>query len=531
MALPDLPGCLPDTAFSKAAFTAALGLATYLLAVMLHGLLLHPLRRYPGPLYARFTRIPFWIASLRGDAHIFIHALHEKHGPVVRYSPSAISYTEAQAWRDICGYEKGRRENPKASWFQLPAYNGTPSIFVIPESDDHARVRRAFSPAFSERSLKQQEALFQRYVDLLVSKIRQQCQAGGDGRVEMVRMLNYMAFDIMAELCFGKPLGLLDKMEYSQWVASVFDAVKVLPFLQICEYYPLLGYFVHKLEPKWVRKMRENHFRHSADRVDRRLADGSDKPDIWNLLLSEDGKQNRITLDEMHSNSESLMLAGTETTGKILICPIAQLTSDLLKIVGIVATLMSGLLYYLLMNPDKLALLCAEIRTSFTSSDEITMERLAGLKYLNACIQEGLRIYPPISVGVPRTIPTGGNAVMGQWLPAGTDVAVHQIAAYHSPANFKHPTRFAPERWLGDVEYKDDRRDAHQPFSFGPRNCVGVNFAWHEMRLAVGKLIFNFDFELYDESRSWTRQKVYVLWEKNPLYVRIKPFVGEEKGT
>lgn len=532
MALPDLLGLLPDTEISKAAFTAALGLATYLLAVILYGLLLHPLRRYPGPLYARFTRIPFWIASLRGNSHTFIHALHEKHGPVVRYSPSAISYTEAQAWRDVCGYEKGRRENPKASWFQLPAYNGVPSIFAIPDSDDHARVRRVFSPAFSERSLKQQEALFQRYVDLLLSKIRQQCQEGGDGRVEMVRMLNYMAFDIMAELCFGEPLGLLDKMEYSQWVASVFGAVKMLPFLQICEYYPLLGYLMHKLEPKWARKMRDTHFRHSADRVDSRLADGSDKPDIWNLLLSENGKQHRLTLDEMHSNSETFMLAGTETTGKILICPMARLSSDMLKsLVSIVATLMSGLLYYLLINPDKYALLCAEIRTSFTSSDEITLERLAGLKYLNACTQEGLRIYPPISVGVPRTIPTGGNAVMGQWLPAGTDVSVHQIAAYHSPANFKHPSRFAPERWLGDAEYKNDRRDVHQPFSFGPRNCIGMSFAWHEMRLAVGKLIFNFDFELYDESRNWTRQKVFVLWEKNPLYVRVKPFVGDGKST
>lgn len=51
------------------------------------------------------------------------------------------------------------------------------------------------------------------------------------------------------------------------------------------------------------------------------------------------------------------------------------------------------------------------------------------------------------------------------------------------------------------------------------------------MRLAVGKLIFNFDFELYDESRNWTRQKVFVLWEKNPLYVRVKPFVDETENA
>lgn len=195
---------------------------------------------------------------------------------------------------------------------------------------------------------------------------------------------------------------------------------------------------------------------------------------------------------------------------------------------------MSGLLYHLLTNPDKLALIRAEVRTSFASSADITMGRLANLRYLNACIQEGLRIYPPISVGVPRTIPQGGNAVMGRWLPAGTDVSVHQMAAYHSPANFRHPARFAPERWLGGdgaAEYEDDKRDVHQPFSYGPRNCIGVSFAWHEMRLAVAKLVFSFDFELCEESRDWTRQKVYVLWEKNPLYVRVRPLqvVGEGK--
>ncbi|KAG8163967.1 hypothetical protein KVR01_005885 [Diaporthe batatas] len=429
---PYLLGYLPDTTWSKALSTAALVLATYLLAVLLHAQLLHPLRKYPGPLYARFTRIPFWTASLRGHGHTFLHALHERHGLVVRYSPSAVSYTEPQA-------AAGRRENPKASWFQLPAYNGVPSIFAVPDGGGHARVRRAFAPAFSERSLKAQEGLFRRYADLLVARVRE--QAGEDERVEMVRMLNYTAFDIMAELCFGEPLGLLGMMDYSPWVASVFAAVRMLPFLQICAYYPVLGRLLHWLEPGWAREMRGAHFRHSADRVDRRLADGSDKPDIWNLLLSEDGKGHRLTLDEMHSNAEGFMLAGTETT----------------------ATLMSGLLYHLLTNPDKLALLRAE------------------------------------------------------------------VAAYRSPANFMRPGRFAPEKWLGDAEYAADRRDALQPFSFGPRNCVGVSFAWHEVRLVVGRLVFSFDFELCEESRDWARQRVFVLWEKNPLYLRVKPF-GEVRA-
>ena len=46
---------------------------------------------------------------------------------------------------------------------------------------------------------------------------------------------------------------------------------------------------------------------------------------------------------------------------------------------------MSGLTYLLLRNPEKMKELTSEIRSSFTSSDDITMESTANLKYLNAC--------------------------------------------------------------------------------------------------------------------------------------------------
>lgn len=40
--------------------------------------------------------------------------LHEKYGPVIRFSPNELSYTDPQAWKDICGYERGKPENLKA---------------------------------------------------------------------------------------------------------------------------------------------------------------------------------------------------------------------------------------------------------------------------------------------------------------------------------------------------------------------------------------------------------------------------------
>jgi len=54
-----------------------------------------------------------------------------------------------------------------------------------------------------------------------------------------------------------------------------------------------------------------------------------------------------------------------------------------------------------------------------------------------------------------------------------TAVYMSQHAAYHSTRNFAEPDSFIPERWLGDERFADDERAGFQPFSFGPRNCLG----------------------------------------------------------
>lgn len=58
-------------------------------------------------------------------------------------------------------------------------------------------------------------------------------------------------------------------------------------------------------------------------------------------------------------------------------------------------------------------------------------------------------------------------------------MGVHQLSTYRNEANFKNAYEFHPERWLQDPEYKDDNLNALEPFSVGPRNCVGKNLAWH----------------------------------------------------
>lgn len=81
------------------------------------------------------------------------------------------------------------------------------------------------------------------------------------------------------------------------------------------------------------------------------------------------------------------------------------------------ATLLSGATYFLLNNPEAMKKLSDEVRQAFQSEDEITFNAVSSLPYLKACIEEGLRLYPPTPGGLPRTVPEGGATVCGNYVP------------------------------------------------------------------------------------------------------------------
>ncbi|KAK8043477.1 hypothetical protein PG993_005907 [Apiospora rasikravindrae] len=491
--------------FGNICMSAIFFLSVYIISTIIYSLTLHPLASYPGPTWTRASRIPFWVACLTGDQVLWMHNLHTKYGPVVRYSPNDLSFIDrgGDAWKAIHGHEKGGRELPKArEWFVEPA-NGIYGINSAPAHEDHRRFRKLFAPAFSERALKSNEPVLRKHVDLLVTKL------GGiadEGRaVDMVKMFQFTTFDFMGDLTFGLPLGLLEGLAYSPWVEAVFDSIKVIPVAQIIQYYPWLYSLFQRFEPRFVKDMKYNHFQHSADRVDRRLARGSpeEQPDIWTMVLAAKGDQ-KLSLEEMYCHADVFMLAGSETSGSTL----------------------SGLTSHLLSNPEKLAILTKHIRSLFRNEHEITLKSTAGIEYLNACIQEALRLYPPVPVGVPRVVTETGLTIRNQWIAPGTRVSVHHYATYRNPLNFANADTFAPERWLAggqqDAAYKADRRESCQPFAYGPRDCLGRNLAMHEMRYIMARVLFKFDLELRRESEGWDGQRAFVLWEKKALMCRLR---------
>ncbi|KAL0851084.1 hypothetical protein ABMA28_006959 [Loxostege sticticalis] len=123
------------------------------------------------------------------------------------------------------------------------------------------------------------------------------------------------------------------------------------------------------------------------------------------------------------------------------------------------------------------------------SKRPVSVEDLPKMKYLECCIKESLRLYPPVHF-ISRTI--SETVVLSNYtVPAGSLCHIHIYDLHRREDLFKDalkfdPDRFLPENCIGRHPY------AYIPFSAGPRNCIGQKFAIMEMKCVVATILRNY---------------------------------------
>lgn len=326
--------------------------------------------------------------------------LHDKYGPVVRVSPTELHFNSVQAWEDIYGHRIGH-----PNFHKDPVHVGSVeplagvTTLTMADDENHARQRRALAHSFSQKALLEQEDIIQDYVTKFVKNLKR--MSGNNESFNLVDWLNFTTFDIIGDLAFGEPFGCLDTGDFHFWISLIFETVKAGAVEQATRRFAVAGStfqnFLLTCIPNQLRENRRSHLKFSTEKIMRRLENKSTehKDFIW-YILKQKAKYN-LHQDEIIVNSALFIVAGSETTANAL----------------------SGCIARLIYNPDKFAILTAEIRNAFAEEKDVTYEKLSQLVYLNAVIEEGLRVHPPVPTGLLRTVPAAGDTIDGHWVPGG----------------------------------------------------------------------------------------------------------------
>ena len=189
---------------------------------------------------------------MKGEEVSWETKMHKKYGEVVRLGLDRLSYITPQARKDTAGPGAGKRlENSKDMSTSGPDLYGMRSLGSQPDMMVHRSQRRVFAPAFSDKALKLQEPSILGYLSALVRIIEN--NAVGGNAFDIVKLLNCMTFDVMADLAFGKPLGLLDQSELIPWVQAILGNVQRMKVSRMAREYKTLGFLIKAFTSKEVK--------------------------------------------------------------------------------------------------------------------------------------------------------------------------------------------------------------------------------------------------------------------------------------
>ena len=150
------------------------------------------------------------------------------------------------------------------------------------------------------------------------------------------------------------------------------------------------------LIPSSVRDRKKRHSEASLQRVRRRIHSPTDRPDFMSHFLRQAEKE-QLNMTVIEAQASVVILAGSETS----------------------AVALTAALYYVISNDDIYRKLCEEVRSTFRTSEEISLQGvLSRLPYLEACEQETLRIHTPLANGFTRFVADSeGTRISGNWVP------------------------------------------------------------------------------------------------------------------
>lgn len=229
---------------------------------------------------------------------------------------------------------------------------------------------------------------------------------------------------------------------------------------------------------------------------------GEKKRQAFLDLLMEAG-QNGTTLtdDEVKEQVDTIMFEGHDTT--------AAASSFFLSMMGC--------------HPDIQEKVIQELDEIFGDSDRpVTFQDTLEMKYLERCLMETLRMYPPVPI-IARNINTDLKLASGNYtIPAGSTVIVATFKLHRQPHIYSNPEVFDPDNFLPE-KTANRHYYAFVPFSAGPRSCVGRKYAMLKLKIILSTIMRNFRVKSDIKESDFRLQADIILKRAEGFKIMLEP--------
>ncbi|MCI0399982.1 MAG: cytochrome P450 [Gammaproteobacteria bacterium] len=236
--------------------------------------------------------------------------------------------------------------------------------------------------------------------------------------------------------------------------------------------------------------------REIRDILKRKRLISTDSGDMLSILMhacggTDNGVDSALTDDELLGHTSVFLAAGLETSANAL----------------------TWTLFLLSQHPQVIADVVDELTTVLQGATP-TVAQIERLPLLDHVIKESMRVISPVPFN--GRVTSQAAPLAGYVLPAGTEVFVSIYHTHKMPELYPDPNVFNPRRW----ETIQPTRFEYNPFSAGPRMCIGAQFAMLEMKIVLAMLLQRYRLELV-RNQTIARFGVIVLTPKHGILMTV----------
>ncbi|KAJ9280836.1 hypothetical protein DTO021D3_2306 [Paecilomyces variotii] len=393
------------------------------------------------------------------SSNIYIR-VNLKYGPLARIGPNHLLLSDPNSIRTILA---ARSRYTRGPWYDaLRIHPHRANLITERDERKHQKLRHQMAAGYNGNDIPSLEPTIDERIHEWLTYIDSFGISTSSSTVkfDIARSLQYLTTDIISHLCFGEPFG---------FVKTHDDVYGFLATLE--SRLPIVEKFSVVVELSSL------------------LSALSYIPYFEHYVLPQPTDENGF--------------AGSDTT----------------------ASGLRGTLLHIVTNPNVYAKLKAEIDEAVSKclvSSPAQAQEAAKLPYLQACIKEGLRIFPPITSLRERVVPPEGDTILGRFIPGGTNIGINMAGSLLSDIFGPDPDVFRPERWLeADSTNLAQMERVHElVFGHGATRCLGIRIATMTLNKVFVELLRRYEISVTNPINPW-KSRCHGIFFQRDFWIRI----------